>query len=294
VHLDHLFSRQGLETITRTALAVVGEHPEILVRSNNTGLQQLLSAIVVELSQYDTLLTPDVLPELARLILEKTGENLALLWPDLATTPQRHLLLTAASTTLGILTRQPTNGQRWPLQFSSADLLTVADTVLDELAANPTWLLDEAGQVNDNLQIALDVALAVLRNRADERLRPATAVAVLQAVVEKVGLRKEFLDLMPAGTAAAGKTLIAAVLEAIFSTIFDDHLDARAAWQVVRSETIVALVNISLAQLARARLSPEKVTTYAAFVKQQIDSLAAGEPWDMPSVTVKLQEVLAA
>ena len=294
VHLDRLFSRQGLETVTKTALAVVGEHPEILIQSKNTGLQKLLSAIATELSQYDTLLTPDVLPELTRLILAKTGENLVLLWPDLANNPQRHLLLTAASTTLELLTRKPASGQKWTLRFSSADLLTVADVVFDELAANPTWLLDQAGQVNDNLKIALDAALDVLRNRADERLSPATAVAVLRAVVEKVGSRKEFLDLMPADTAAAGKPLIAAALDTIFSTVFDDHIDARAAWQVVRTKTMLAIVNISLAQLAKVQLSPEKVTTFAAFVKQQMDALTAGESWDISTFEAQLQAVLAA
>jgi hypothetical protein len=294
VHLDRLLSRQGVETITQTALAVLGEHPEILSLSKNTGLQKLLSAIAAELSQYDTLLTPDVLPELTRLILVKTGENLALLWPDLADNPQRHLLLTAARTTLDILTRKPDNGQQWTLRFSSADLLAVASTVLDELAANPTWLLDQAGQINDNLQIALDAALSVLRNRADKRLSPATAVAVLRAVVEKVGRRKEFLDLMPAGTAWAGKPLFSAVLDTIFSTVFDAHINARAAWQVVRSETILAFVNISLTQLAKVPLSPEKVTAFAAFVTQRMALLTAGASWDILDFEAQLQAALAA
>jgi hypothetical protein len=272
---------------------VVGEHPEILLQSNHTGLPKLLSAIATELSQYDTLLTPDILPELTRMILAKTGDNLTLLWPDLASNPQHHLLLTAASTTLALLTRPPASSQKWTLHFSSANLLDVVNAVLDELAANPTWLLDQAAQLNDNLKLALETALDVLRHRADKRLSPATAVAVLRAVVEKVGLRQEFLDRMPAGTAMAGKTLLAAVLETIFATIFDDRIEARAAWQVVRTETIVALVNISLTQLARARLSPQKVTTFADCVTQQITMLTAGAAWHIPTFETKLQEVLA-
>ncbi|MBI3849412.1 MAG: hypothetical protein HY298_03830 [Verrucomicrobia bacterium] len=290
VKLDRLLSRQGLEKITKTALAVVGEHPEILVKSKNAGLQKLLSAIATELSQFDTLLTPDLLPELTRLILEKTGENLALLWPDLENNPQKHLLLTAASTTLRILSRPPAANEKWKFQFSSADVLSVAGAVLDELAANPTWLLDQAGQVNDNLKLALDAALGVLRIRADARLSSATAVEVLRAVVMKVGLRKEFLEKLP----NSAQPLVTAALDAIFKTIFDGQLQASAAWQVVRKETIVTIVNLSLNQLAKAKLSAEKVTAFAAFIKQQIDLLAAGGALDLPVLEAKLQTVLAA
>lgn len=288
LHLDRLFSRQGLETVTKAALKVLGEHPEI-VGSNNTALHKLLSAIATELSQHDALFTADLLPELTRLILEKTGENLDLLWPDLTNNPERHLLVTAASVTLKILS-QPANGKKWTLRFSPADVLTVVQTVLDEMAANPTWLLDNAGQVNDNLRLALDAALGVLRNRADKRLSTATATQVLQAVVTKVGLRKEFLD----KSAPSAQPLIGPVLDAIFNAIFHDQLGARAAWQVVRNETIVALVNLSLDQLAKAGLTPEKVTAFTTFIRDQVTALATDGVLDLKELETELQTLLTA
>jgi hypothetical protein len=294
VQLDRLFSRQGLETVTKSALTVLGQHPEILVQSNNVGLQKLLGAIATQLGQYDTLLTPDMLPEITRMILEKTGENLPLLWPDLEKNPQQHLLLTAASMTLEILSRKPAAGQKWTVQFNSADLLKVVNAVLDELAANPTWLLNAAGQINDNLKTALDAALGVIRNRADDRLSPATVVDVLTAVVEKVSMRKEFLDLMPGGTAAAGQTLVAAALDAIFSTLFDPSLDPRAAWQLVGSQAIMDLVNLSLAELAKVPLAPAKLDAFSAFIKQQAALFASGTAWDPLAFTTKLQQALNA
>ena len=294
VELDAIFTRHGLETITRTALAVLGEHPEILVQSNNQGLQKLLSSIATELSQFETILTPDILPELTRLILEKTGENLALLWPDLAKTPEKHLLLTAASLTLEILSRKPVSNQKWSLQFNTTDLLAVTDGVLSELAANPTWLLNQAGQLNDNLKLALEAALGVIRNRADHRLSPASAIDIVSVVLVKVSLRKEFLDLMPAGSALAGQTLVAGALDAVFRSVFDDHLDQRAAWQLVRRHTLLDLVNISLEQLAKSALAPEKIATFGTFLQKQIDSLAAGTAWDSTAFGVELQKALAA
>jgi len=290
VKLDRLFSREGIEKITLAALTIVGEHPEILVRSKNKGLQKLLSAIATELSQFDTLLTPDVLPELARLILEKTGDNLALLWPDLENNPQKHLLLTAASTTLKILSRPPASNEKWKPQFSSADLLSVTSTVLSELTANPTWLLDSAGQSNENLKLALDAALGVLRSRADTRLSPATAAEVIRAVVKKVGLRKEFLDKLPNGT----QPLVTAALDTIFKTAFDGQLKAGAAWQVVRKESVITLVELSFGQLAKTGLSAAEVDIFATFIKQRVEKLATGDALDLRTLETDLQKALAA
>jgi hypothetical protein len=294
LRLDRLFSRAGLEKITRSAFAVVGDHPEIMQLSDNTGLEKLISAVATELSKYDTLYTPDLLPELIRLILSKTGENIALLWPDLAGKPQQHLLLTAASTTLSILTRPPGDDQKWKPRFSRDDVLAVTETVFDELAANPTWLLDKTGKVNDNLKIALEAALGVLRDRADERLSTTTAVAVLRSVLLKVCSRKEFLDRMPAGTSQQGQPLIAAAIDLLFALIFNENLDIRAAWQVVRTDTIVALVNISLTELSKVKLHPDKVTKFGGFIKKQIDELAAGETLELPLLESDLEKLLAA
>jgi hypothetical protein len=294
LHVDRLFSRQGVETVVKSALAVVGEHPEILVQSNNAGLRKLLSSIAAELSTFDTLFTPDLLPELTSLILDRTGDNLALLWPDLAHKPHEHLLLTAAGTTLAILSRKPGDNQKWKLRFGRADVLAVTDAVFAEVAANPAWLLKETGQLNDNLKTALEAALAVVRTHADNRLAPATVVEVLCAVVHRTGQRKEFLDRLPDGCALAGQPLIAAALDAVFRTVFDGNLEARAAWQVVRSEAVAALVGIGLARLAKVRLDAEKVAFFTDFIKQRIDMLAAGEPLDLTAFERDMHLALSA
>lgn len=292
--LDRLFSREGLETVIKSALAVIGEHPEILIKSNNAGLRILLSSIAAELCKFNTLFTSDLLPELTRLILDKTGDNLELLWPDVAQKPQQHLLLTAAVISLDILTRKPLNSQKWKLRFSRTDVLAITEAVFAEVSANPTWLLKEAGQLNDNLKTAVEAALEVVRTHADNRLTPATAVQVLCTVVHRIGQRKEFLDRLPDGCALAGQTLVAAALDAIFRVVFDDKLEARAAWQVVRNEVIAALVSIGLAQLAKVRLSAEKVACFADFIKQQIDMLAAGDPLNLAAFEKEMHLALSA
>ncbi|HSB80468.1 MAG TPA: hypothetical protein VLM91_16935 [Candidatus Methylomirabilis sp.] len=288
MRLDRVFGREGLNTVVKAALAAIGEHPEIL-HVNQSGLQKLLSEVATQLARYDTVVTPDILPELARLVLDKTGENLALLWPGLANDPAKNLALTAARTTLDILTQVPPPGARWSPRFSRDDLLAVCEASLGELVANPGWLITKSGDVNDNLKVALEAALGVLRARGDRRLSPAVGVDVLRAAVEAVARRKEFLDRMP-----GGEPLVAAALDAMLSTIFGSQARAEVQWRLVQSEAIRSVVHIGLDQLARAQLRPELVSRLQAVLDAQVKLISDGKSWDANTFEAALNAALQA
>jgi len=290
---ERLFSTKGLGKIIQAALDVAGEHPEILIGSKNAALRKLLGEIAKQLSQYDTPLTPDLLPELARLILSKTGEHLALLWPDFSNKPENHLLLTAVSATLQIVTRPPDAGAKWKLQFSRDDLLAVMRAVVNEVTANPNWFLTKAGKKAGNLRAALSAAMAVLRNRADQRLCPSTAVEILAETIRAVGLRQEFLDLLPQGILPAGQPIIAAALDAMLAGVFNHPPEAAAAWQLLRAEALTAMVRLGLEQLAKSRLRPELIPIFGNAIQNQIDTIAEGKPWDAATYETALLKALA-
>ncbi len=288
IRLDRIFGREGLNTVVKAALAAIGEHPEIL-RVNQAGLQKLLSEVATQLAQHDTVVTPDILPDLARLVLDKSGENLALLWPDLATDPAKNLALTAARTALDVLTREPPAGAAWTPRFSRDDLLAVCEASLGELVASPGWLITEAGEVNDNLKVALEAVLGVLRARGDRRLSPAVGVDVLRAAIEAVARRKEFLDRM-----AGGEPLVAVALDAMLSTIFDSQARAEVQWRLVQSEAIRSVVHVGLDQLARAQLRPELIARLKAVLDAQVRLIGEGKPWDVRTFEADLSTALQA
>jgi hypothetical protein len=290
---ERLFSTKGLGKIIQAALGVAGEHPEIFIGPKNAALQTLLGTIAKQLSQYDTPLTPDLLPELARLILCKTGEHLALLWPDFSNKPENHLLLTSVGATLQILTRPPDAGAKWNLQFSRDDLLAVIPAVVNEVTANPNWLLSQAGKDAGNLRAALSTAMAVMRSRADQRLSPSTGVEILAATIRAVGLRQEFLDRLPLSIPPAGQPIIAAALDTMLAAVFNHPPEAAAAWQLLRAEALTAMVRLGLEQLAKSRLRPELMPIFANAIKQQIDTIAGGKPWDTAAYETALLAALA-
>ena len=151
--LENVFSRDGLETIARAALGTLSEHPELLT-GDDTGTKPwntLLKTVTETIYQYeDNLLSLEILPELTRIVLEKTGEHLELVWPDLTTRPENHLLLTAMKTTLAIVT-EPDPDAPWSPRFTGTDLLTIGETLTDEVLSNPEWLLQIADDADDAL-----------------------------------------------------------------------------------------------------------------------------------------------
>ncbi len=296
--LDTVFSREALETILKAALKTVGEHPDIILdiddndnRIYNQGLLKLLSQIATDLSKVENLLNRDILPEIARMTLERTGENLELLWPDYKDKPENNLLLKAAKTTLEILSRKPNGSAKWKLKFSSSDLLSVTETVIDELVANPGWLIDEANEINNVLGDVLNAALNVLRNRGDNRLNSNVARDILREVIKTAALRKEFLDKLPHDHAEAGERLIIAAIDAVLATIFHKDLDAKAAWQLVRSEIITGLVKVSLNQLAKAKLDADTIAKLEDVLMNEVKSLVGGKSFDLDAFSIALSEI---
>jgi hypothetical protein len=227
-----------------------------------------------------------------RLILEKTGENLPLLWPDPTGEPERHLLLTAARTTLDVLTRPSSTEHHWTPGFSRTDLITITDAVLDELVANPAWLTALAGKRDERLQLALEAALEVIRRHADERLSPAFAGKLLGAIVQAAARRVEFLNPVPVDDAGNPPPLVAVVLDTILRVVFDPALDKRAAWQLSRPEMLLNLVKSVLAELASSRLSAESVALLDQCLQKPLAALTRGEAFDLPAFELALHKAL--
>ena len=243
--LRGVLSRKSVETIMRAALDAIGEHPEILTSSNNKGIKQLISSLATGLSQAEDLLTRDILPEVVRMTIEKTGENLPLFWPDLKNHPEKNLLATAAAPTLKILGKKPTGGAKWKLKFSKEELLAVTEATLDQFLENPAWLIDDAGEVSETLKLVLETTIGVLRKRADKRLSATTAIEIIQASLKAVALRQEFVHELP-----NGKLIITAAVDTIIAGLFKSTNDPKASWQLLRAEVITGLTTVSLEALA--------------------------------------------
>jgi hypothetical protein len=290
LRLDRLLGRQGVETLIDAALNTVGDHPELFGEDVNAGVKALLTGTAKALG--DTAgdrLTPQILPELARILLSNTSANAALIWPGLEKKPETHLLLTAARTALAALTAKPAGGAKWRAEFGRAEILLVAEAVVTEVAANPGWLVKGAARINDDLGPALAAVLAVLRERGGDWLTPATAAEVLRAAVQAVMLRQEFVRKL-----SNGRVLVAAAVEAVLASIAGAPADSDAGWQLLRDEAITTAVEVVLEQLSKAKLNlDEDVIRVAKVLSATVASLNEGGGLDWVALESSLEAELS-
>src|SRR4029077_1956953 len=77
---ERLFTPDAVDKLVKAALTAAGNHPEIL-GADNQGIRNIVTTVAKELAQSTAKLGSDFLLETARLVIEKSGENLEQLMP---------------------------------------------------------------------------------------------------------------------------------------------------------------------------------------------------------------------
>jgi hypothetical protein len=279
--------KEALDAVLKSALNAIGDHPELVLRTKNAGLENLLVATAKTIGAYDDLLTPKIVPVITQAILDNTLKNLELIWPHGSVDPADHLLLTAADTVLKILTTQSPADQ-WRPSFTTSDAVAVVEAVFQELITNPGWLVTKAGKLDPSLSDALNAVLGVLRAKADARLNADTARSIISAALSGVALHQPFLQKL----ATSGQLKIAAAIDSIVSVIFNPELQAAAAGRLVRSNVIQAMVAIGLDKLGRTDLTDARLQNFLNVIQAQATRIANGQPWDEVAFANAVQAAL--
>jgi hypothetical protein len=284
--LDNVFSQPALERLTEAALLVVARHPELVGKTDNH-LKTLVSQIATDLAARDRLFSNQAIPEIAQSILARTAENLPLLWPDAAGNPRKHLGLTAAQVTLGILARKPKDGETWKPEFASRDLAAVTDAVLGELVQNPGWLISEAGDLSDSLGVALESMVDVLRRRGTARLSTRVAADLVKAGLRAAALRSEFVTELQNGAPIVG-----ALLDAVLDETFKPGADAAVQWRLVKNEVMVGLFETAARKLAESDLDAAKIAIVQKVLAANVKGVKAGKAWSIEQFALDLEAAL--
>jgi len=281
-----LFSGQGLTKVTKALLESIAQNPELL-RIGDDGIRKILAAVAKDVAKLKEPWSKDIFPEVMRLILEKSAQNMDLLWGREFKRPERHLLVTATRTFLAEISRKPPAGSGWRMQLSKSQVVGSLEAVLTEVADNPEWLAKRAGKSEPVLAEAVKAMAAALRRVDGKKLSADAGVAVLRAGIGAVATRISFLDEAGPAGAAAATTAIEAVLDGVFATIFAQGEGAEVHWKLAKNSAIVALVEATLTEVA------EHETIDAALVEKVRASvgeeLADPRPFDAERFAKKLR-----
>ena len=295
INFKPIFSQTGAEKLTKTALEVVSKHPK-LITSSDDKINGLLSEIAAGLAGSNMPLFDDnMLPEVARIILEKTGQNLDLVWPNDQHTSQSNVLFIATQATLKALSNSnPDSGDSspyWRPDFTHAEMLMVVETVCDEIRSNPIWITGGNAYYNSALNLALTQTIACLRTRK-AYISAETSAKIISEMIKGAALRQELLK----GTVfddGQNRTIASAAIDAIISSIFKCQ-STQIKWRICRDEVLQKIVSILMAELADSKASPQSVDALKVIVDTFINDLKNGGKIDFENLKELANEKLNA
>lgn len=252
--LDMLVSTDGLEQLIKTALEAAAENPAIFGLDGNEGdrgVALIISQTLGALAGADRVLVPDLLPEVLRLVLERTAANLALVVRPQNGGAATNLLIEAAGEVLQALSKKATGTDGFVLSpaLTRAELLSVLGSSLDLVLDNPAWIAERvSGSNRPTLRLALDEALAALRRHHDVPISSKAVVGVLQAALSAVALNRALVEVT---LDVSGELLLFAAIDATLEAIFVTDGDASAKWRLASNAAVVVVVHTVVDRLAR-------------------------------------------
>jgi len=249
LRFQELMSGEGINIVIKSALQATAKNPDIL-RIDNQGLRNIVVGVADGLSQQPNLLTGDIFPEIARLVLEKSAANLELVWPAGATDPAKHLLITGTRQLFAAIAKgSQENG--WPT-LTRTQILGIAEVVFDEILENPDWLLERADLGDDSaLGVTVRAVLDSLQKVDESHFSSDAAAAVISAAIKATAMRLELVHKLPPGGADAGKLAINAAIDAVLESAFGDDISANKKWIRARNSTLVVGLEVALNELAK-------------------------------------------
>lgn len=243
------FTNETLDLLLQQTFGVIAEHPELLsgkqgIREIVIGVSESLEATLADTGTVYSI--GELVPELARLVLEHTAGNLDRLW-NIEEENGEHLLLLTVRQLLEVLAIPPATG-KWRPRLSKTQLLGIADNLLGEVVHNPGWILVK---VEDKplLTEVLEAVFGALRQLpAEERISVETIEMIIRlslrtvAASELVLQRIRFGEEPGPGQQEDLKTILQHTLDIVFAYTFDKAETDRAG----RIQKIVDLVEFSL------------------------------------------------
>ncbi|WP_421901790.1 hypothetical protein [Maridesulfovibrio sp.] len=302
-----IFSQSGAERLTKTALEVVSKHPKLITQTDDK-INGLLSEIAKGIAGTNMPLFDDtMLPEVARIVLEKTGENLDLVWPEAQNKPETNILFIATKATLEALSNTDTGlapentSPYWRPDFTHTEMLMVVETICDEIKKNPSWIFAWTSDNSKNpdnkyyekaLAIALDQTIACLKSRKAE-ISAETSAQIIAEVIKGIALRQELLT-ETIFEDQSHKNIAAAAIDAILSSIFDCP-DDLVKWRLCRDEILQEIVAILIAELTESNAAPKAVDALNEILTDFITEIKDGGKIDLVKLkkdaNQKLQDI---
>ncbi|RMG81072.1 MAG: hypothetical protein D6714_13565 [Bacteroidetes bacterium] len=215
VSLKNAFTPETLDGVVKAALITVAQYPELV--SKKDGIREIVQGVAAAIAE-SGIRQPGILPEMVRLILENTANQLEVLW-DLADPDAEHLLVLASRQILTALAAEPPAG-KWKPRLTKTQILFIVEDLLGEVANNPAWIVEKANKDSLLSEVLEATFLALQSIPEGKRLNVNTLEVVLKMNIRAVATSRAVLNKIKWGDHAQETTILNKALDLVFAFVF--------------------------------------------------------------------------
>ena len=271
--LKDVFKGDALDDVLEAALSTVSQYPDLF--TDETGIQTIISQTTSAI--VDTGINkPGLVPEILRLTLEKTADNLDLVWNPSSSNPQ-NLLALATKNVLAAIAAPATSG-KWKPRFTSKQMLGLTNSLLDQVIQNPVWVTSKVGE-DTALSLALKETFKAMESiPMEKRLHADSVQLLLTQSIKAVAVRKQLLDKIP-GDGDTQQTILNYAMDSLFAYMYGLD-DVEAKWSITKLQVANTIFEHYLNKLAIMPASKESVDKSMELLTGELDKAVQNLEFD--------------
>ncbi len=286
VKIGALFSKTAIDELIKVSLKTVSEHPD-LINVDHDGIKNILTETVSALAAIDDPIGLQLLPEIGRVIIEKTAGNLESIWPGDNNNPANHLLIISSREILEALS-QPSPGG-WKPKLTKEQTLGIVNTVFDEVVENPDWILTRLDG-KPILRGALEAVFEALEQIPENRLSKHGIKTIITVSIKHIALRADFLDKLP-GDTQENKMIITLLLDAVFGLIFKDDVDPKVKWALAKEKVVHRILEAVLEKIGDLGMVLNSIEKIRETLEAEIRKLIDGQGFTVDQLIEKIKKI---
>jgi len=261
IDYSHGFQPELAQQLANSALAVLSQHPELIV--NDQILRQILANVAAALHS-SGLNQPDILPELIQLTLECTAEHIDMLLIETGPVNTRHVFVMATMQVLNAVA-QPTEDGKWKPRLSDIQIVEIIGLIYETILKNPQWALQDTV-----LFKVMEAVFRALQRVPEPYTVPyALILNIIEEAIQAVGQQWELLAEIQ-GTDDAPQLRLQVSLEKLVITLYQENGDAKTAWYLSQGHIVKLLTNYYLTRLAKTPVNTKDIDAAQDSIRKAI------------------------
>lgn len=271
---------QEVEDLVQAALLLLAKYPELISRD---AVWQKIIQDTARALRDSKLGMPELLPELLRLTLLYTAENVDLL-TKVNPSSRQYVLTVAMEQVLRAVAEKPKRGT-WKPQLSNSQILDILELCLELMIQNPLWVKDKM------LQLVLTSLFEAMQSVPEERKLPYTTIRMLiENGLKAVSFRKNLVLEIVHKQGRRQVVALTYALEGLFVTLYqDEDAGETASWTLTQTNILDAILDSFLLGLVEGPITKEAINEALLPVKTAMQDLADNAAFTLEDLLDELE-----